>query len=184
MRTLSAELQAALAGQTSDMLVVLMRIDLSDAPLRLSSAAFDWTDAEGTTWIGGAGLLSLGESFEREELQGGAMRVEFAATDPSLVKAARHGGLYGARFERSIAFIGNDGQQVGERLVDFVGQCEDPEIDLDPVDPKIRIAVENEVIKLRRRYTMRYTRQAHARYFSGDKFLDFVDDIVDRNIFE
>lgn len=184
MRTIPAAQAAILDGSAPGFVAVLLKLDLSGGALRLSTLPFDWVDGQSVTWYGAAGIVSVGEAFERLGVEGGAMTLTWHGADPDLMGAARDAAIFGATFTRAIATIGDNGVEVETALIDFVGECEIPEILPDPNEPSITLTVENELVKLRRRHAYRYTPEHHKRFFAGDTFFDYVADLQDKDIFE
>jgi len=184
MITLDPGQVAILEGTTPGFVAVLLKLELDAGVVRLSSLPFDWMDTEANLWIGGAGLVEMGESFERLGLEGGRISLTWAGADADLMAAARDNAILGASFTKMIATIGEDGVRVGAPIVDFIGECELPDIDPNPVNPTITLHVENTLIKLRRRHSYRYTPEHHQRFYPGDTFFDFVADLQDKDIFD
>lgn len=183
MRSLSSGQDAILAGRDPGFVALLFEMQLSGGIVRLSTLPFAWTDGDAITWPAGAGVIYGGQTFQRKGVEGGAIQVVFAGADTNLMTLARDNAILGAPFTRYIATADNDGNQVGAKLIDFVGECEIPEIDPDPEDPQITLTIENKLVKLRRSHAYRLTPESHARHFSGDTFFDFVADLQDKDIF-
>ena len=173
-----------LDGKAPGFVAVLIQITIGTEVLRMSSLVFDWVDDASNTWVAGAGILSVGQSFTRAGLVGGAMSITWSGASAELMAAARDADFLGAPFLKQIATIGEDGAQVGDLIFDFSGECELPVITPDPQGPQISVPVENTVIKLRRNHGFQYTPTNHARFFPNDTFFDFIAGLQDKDILD
>ena len=136
MRIIDPAQAAILDGSAPGFIAILMKLDLSGGSLRLSTLPFDWVDGQAASWLGAAGVVTMGESFERLGVEGGAMTLVWNGANAALMAAARDPSIFGATFTRAIATVGDDGVEVGTSIIDFVGKCEMPSINPDPTNYK------------------------------------------------
>jgi hypothetical protein len=189
VRDLSAGQIAILSGEAgAGFIAYLMQLDHPDGPVRFWSGAAKWIDAEGREWLGGAGVLSVGAAPSKSGFEGGALKIVWPGAPVALVTIARDGRVAGSAFTLSRGFFAPSGAIIGAPLVDFIGLCEQPEIDVDPARMEITLTVESRLIRLGRARPVRLTPADWGRWFGTgagrDTGFDFVAALQNSDPFE
>ena len=179
MREFTPEQEAIINGEAEGQIALLMQLDHPEGPVRLCtlSGTEPWKDAENVPWTPAFGLVNFGPTFTKEGLEGGALEVTWSAADDDLMAAARDDAIAGCTFTRLVAFIGEDGKQVGGLLIDFQGICEVPQIDDESGD--ISLSIESDLLRLSRTQVYRATPGSQERFFPGDSGFKFVAKLQD-----
>lgn len=183
MRAITSGQQAILDGTSPGIVALLMLLDHPDGAIRMSSLAYDWTDAATDTWTGGAAVLDFGPTLTRAGVSGGAVSVTWNGADAALLSAAQDGKIAGRRLTRYLAFINPAGAQVDGLWTEWRGICETPAINADPNFPTITLTAESMALRLGRPRPVRMTPGDQERWFTGDTGFDFVAALQNANPF-
>jgi hypothetical protein len=166
MRSITSAQAAILAGDAGGGFVgYLMQMDHPDGAVRFWSGASAWTDAAGVEWLGAVGVLNIGATASKAGAQGQALKIIWPGAPVALVTLARDGRVAGARFTLWKGFFAASGAEVGDKIQDFSGICEQPEIDADPESIQIILTIESHVIRLSRPRPVRLTPADWGRWF-------------------
>lgn len=159
---------------------VLYQLNHPDGIVRASSLAFDWTDPEGRTWIGSAGLIQHGPRGPSASADGGSIFITWSGASEELLALALDGRL--TRNEIWIANVLIDPEtlaRVGLPFAAWAGYVETPEIVADPAAPAITVAAQSFLIDLGTARPVRLSPEAQREISPGDTGADFVAGLSD-----
>lgn len=160
--------------------VVLVDLDFPSGHIRVHTGAGDITF--NNFLYQGVGDLG-GISNVEETIEGQTSRIELFLTgiDPALISTAlnenyrhREGVVY-------LAFIDSNGVLVDDPVVTFRGRMDTMPITLGDT-AKIRLRIESRLADWNRARIDRYTNESQQQKFPGDKGLEFVSQMAEKEI--
>ena len=151
-----------------------------------SQAVRVWTGlgeltAEGETWLGAGEVLSISPVEETSELSIKGATVSLSGV-PSEYLALAIDEPYQGRVAK--IYFGNFVAGSPTDLTEiFSGYMDQLNIDEGEESSTIQLRIENKLIDLERPRVARFTSQYQKSKFSGDKGLDFLEDLQDKELF-
>jgi len=159
---------------------VLYQLDHPDGVVRVSSLPFEWTDAEGRTWIASAGLVKHGPRGPSTAADGGSVAITWSGASAELIALALSPDLTRAEIWIANVVIDPDTLlRVGAPFGAWSGYVETPEIDADPASPSITVAAQSFLIDLGIARPERFSPESQRVIDPADTGADFVAGLVD-----
>lgn len=134
----------------------------------------------GNTFIGTGSLLSISTIQENVEIRANGMEIELNGI-PSDIIALALTEPYQNRDAKIYTGTVSEDLTVDSYLA-FSGLMDTMSIAEDGGTARVTLTLENQLITLERTRELRYTSREQKRLFSGDRGLDFVDNIQNKTI--
>lgn len=180
MRTMSPDM-AALTTASAVSPFVLVEAHFSSGVVRLWNGygALSWN---GEQWLGGGELLELSGVEETATTSAAGVKVSLSGI-PSDMLALALGEHYQGRPARLwLGAMDEAGQIVADPIPLFSGRMDVMNIDEGAETSTIVLSAENRLIDLKRQDELRYTDAAQQALYPGDRGLEFVAALQDREL--
>ena len=161
-----------------------LSVAFKDSTLRLWTGIGDLF-FDGNTFIGSGNLLSISNVNETADIRASGVKVSLSGLDSSILSSSisqdSEGGVVKLYFgvltttENATAVVDSPYQL-------FEGSLDTIQITETGESAMITVTVENKLIMLERPRNRRYTDQDQKNLFAGDKGLEFVDDLQDKEL--
>ena len=163
--------------------VLFAELDFPSGFVRLNSSdrtlSFD-SGGGAEDFVGAGRLGKVTAAGETSELRASGLEMSLSGIPPAFISAA---------FERSqgraakvwLGFLDADYQVVADPALIFSGLIDDTAIDLGETGT-VTLAVENRIIAWERPKVRRYTNEDQQQRFADDKFFEFVNPTVEKEL--
>lgn len=159
-------------------------VAFKDSTLRLWTGLGDLF-FDSATFIGSGNLLSISNINETADIRASGVKVSLSGLDSSILSSSisqdSEGGVVKIYFG-VLETADNRKQIVDSPYQLFEGSLDTIQISETGQTATITVTVENKLIMLERPRNRRYTDQDQKNLFSGDKGLEFVDDLQDKEL--
>lgn len=159
-------------------------VAFKDSTLRLWTGLGDLF-FDSATFIGSGNLLSISNINETADIRASGVKVSLSGLDSSILSSSisqdSEGGIVKIYFG-VLETSSNQTQVVDTPYQLFEGSLDTIQISETGQTATITVTVENKLITLERPRNRRYTDQDQKNLFSGDKGLEFVDDLQDKEL--
>jgi hypothetical protein len=140
---------------------------------------------DGETFIGSGNLLAMSNINETADIRASGVKVTLSGLDSSILSSSISQDSEGGIVKIYFGFLKTDDNRT--QLADtpyqlFEGSLDTIQISETGQSAMITVTVENKLIMLERPRNRRYTDQDQKNLFSGDKGLEFVDDLQDKEL--
>lgn len=153
-------------------------------PLNLWTG-YNTINIDGTTYVGSGDLLSVGAVDETADIRANGIKLTLSGLDSSIISSALTEDSQGKVVKIYFGVLTTTDNQtvvVDTPYQTFEGFIDTMSILEDNNTAVISVNVENKLIILEKALNRRYTDQDQKNLFSGDKGLEFVDDMQDKTI--
>jgi hypothetical protein len=133
----------------------------------------------GEDYIGAGTLLGISEIEETAEIAAAGATLTLSGIPAELLSLALSEPYQN---RRCIIYFGIAGSEADMAIL-FIGTMDRMDIEEGSETSTIRLAVENRLLDLERARVRRYTNNDQQSRFSGDRGLEFVETIQDRELF-
>lgn len=162
-------------------------------PIFMADFIFDegtlnfWTGGSQLTWnstvyTGSGNLLKVAPAEETKEVEARNAAFELSGAPSSIISAALNNDYQGRPVILRLAFLDSDYQIVDDPIIAFSGKMDVFSFEVDPDNPIISLTAETDLVTLRRVKERRYTPEDLKLDFPGDKGLDFVVGLQDKEV--
>lgn len=134
----------------------------------------------GEEYIGAGNLLSISTIQENNEIRANGVSIELNGIPSDIISVALSEPYQNREAKIYTGTVSED--LTVQSYLAFSGLMDTMVIAEDGGTARISLALENQLITLERSRELRYTSREQRRLFSGDRGLDFVDNIQDRKI--
>tara|TARA_A100001011_G_scaffold361107_1_gene408962 strand:+ start:786 stop:1364 length:579 start_codon:yes stop_codon:yes gene_type:complete len=137
------------------------------------------------TYVGSGNLLGLSNIEETSDIKATGMTLTLSGIDSNILSEVLTEDVQGITVEiyfGVLATIDNETKMVDTPYKVFDGFIDTMAIQEGAVESIVRVSVENKLITLEKAKAKRYTDQDQKQLFSGDKGLEFVDDLQDKSL--
>ena len=157
---------------------------LFDTPLNLWTG-YHTVTIDSSTYIGSGNLLEVSSIQESSEVKATGMSISLSGLDSSIVSSALTENVQGTSVRVYFGVLETSSN--ADSIVDspykfFEGFLDTMVIEEEGDTSRISITVENKLITLEKPVDRRYTDQDQKNLFTGDKGLEFVDSLQDKEI--
>tara|TARA_X000001388_G_scaffold73163_1_gene64581 strand:- start:4948 stop:5523 length:576 start_codon:yes stop_codon:yes gene_type:complete len=161
-----------------------LSVAFKDSTLRLWTGIGDLF-FDGNTFIGSGNLLSISNVNETADIRASGIKVSLSGLDSSILSSSisqdSEGGVVKLYFG-VLKTEDNRTQVVDSPYQLFEGSLDTIQISETGESAMITVTVENKLIMLEIPRNRRYTDQDQKNLFAGDKGLEFVDDLQDKEL--
>jgi len=153
-------------------------------PLRLWTG-YSTISVDGNSYFGSGNLLKMSQVNETADIRATGLNITLSGMESSIISSALTEDVQGTVVKVYFGVLTTtDNQTV---VVDtpyqiFEGFLDTMTIREDGETAEFTITVENKLITLEKAVDRRYTDQDQKNLFSGDKGLEFIDDLQDKNV--
>lgn len=134
----------------------------------------------GDSYTGAGNLLSISTIEENVEIRANGVSIELNGIPSDIISIALNESYQNREAKIYTGTVAED--LTVQSYLAFSGLMDTMTIGEDGGTARISLAVENQLITLERTRELRYTSREQKRLFSGDKGLDFIDNIQDKQI--
>jgi|TARA_R100000482_G_scaffold66592_2_gene24880 hypothetical protein len=170
---------------TSGQVQPFMAVSLGfSTPLNLWTGYHDITIGS-DTYVGGGNLLEISSIQESSEVKATGMSIALSGLDSSIVSSALTENVQGTVVKVFFGVLetSSNATAIVDTPYQFFEGFLDTMIISDEGDTsKISITVENKLITLEKPVDRRYTDQDQKNLFTGDRGLEYVDSLQDKEI--
>lgn len=159
-------------------------VGFKDSTLRLWTGLGDLT-FDSNIFIGSGNLLSISNINETADIRASGVKISLSGLDSSILSSSisqdSEGGLVKLYFG-VLTTTNNETVVVDTPYQLFEGSLDTIQVSETGESATITVTVENKLIMLERPRNRRYTDQDQKNLFAGDKGLEFVDDLQDKEL--
>ena len=181
-RSIGSNFSTALS---SDQIRPFLAVSIAfDPSLRLWTGYHNIT-IDSSTYIGSGNLLEISNIQESSEVKATGISVSLSGLDSSILSSALTENVQGTNVEVYFGVLETSSN--AESVIDtpykfFEGFLDTMVIEEQGETSQISITIENKLIALEKPVDRRYTDQDQKNLFTGDKGLEFVDSLQDKEI--
>lgn len=178
-RSIDSATDDALGGGNIPLLV-LAEFEFGSGTLRLHSGVGDlkWN---GVTWVGAGRLGEISAIEETDTLQSLDIQASLSGIDPALIATAMSEGFFGQAARLWLAVLDSDHQIVGEPVGPFAGRMDTMDGELGR-EGRITVTIKNRLADWERPRIRRYTNEDQQAEFPGDQGMEFVSQMVEKEL--
>ncbi|TVO70913.1 hypothetical protein FHP88_15780 [Sedimenticola selenatireducens] len=179
MRTSDPTTQAAL-DQDNIPLVIFVELDFASATSRVHSGVgnLQWN---GHTWMGAGAVGEISEIQEGDELQSNDIQMVLNGVDPAMMATAMSEDYQGRPAKIWLGILDNDHQMLGEPIGPFGGLMDTMDGEIGK-EGRIVLTVKNRLADWERPRIRRYTNEDQQAEFPGDLGMEFVSQMVEKEL--
>lgn len=181
MKTIGTAMQTALESDHVEFLI-FAELDFDSGTERYTSAGMDlsWN---GYTWKGLGGLASISEIRESTTLEAIGVRLSLSGVPTAMISLALQDNPQGRVATLWLAVFDSDaGTLVDTPMAEYVGRMDVLQIVRGSQQCTINVNVESRLADFARPSNGRYTDPDHQERVPGDKFFEFVPQMVEREL--
>jgi hypothetical protein len=160
-----------------------LKIEYTSGTLYLNTSDRD-LDFDSQTYVGGAGVASISSVEETQELQASGIQVQISGVDSSNVSIALTENFKNVDATLYLGFLNITTYTLeDDPFIIFKGKVDTQNIQVDNETATIVIEIENRLIDWERQRISRYTNNDQLSKYSGDVGLEFVQQLVEKELF-
>lgn len=180
MRTMSPNM-AALTTASAVNPFILAEAEFQSGTVRLwnGHGPLAW---DGEQWLGGGTLLELSSVEETSSTSAAGVKISLSGIPSDMLALALCEHYQGRRVRLWLGAMDEGGQIVADPIPLFSGRMDVMSIDEGAETSTIVMSVENQLIDLKRADDLRYTDAAQKALYPGDRGLEFVAALQDREL--
>lgn len=178
---MSREIEASVTAQLDQPVVqpfYAIDLEFSSGPLYLWSGRGDRIIG-GKTYVGAGTFLKIDEIEESAEIAAKGATLTLSGIPEELLALALTEPYQGRVCRIHFGFVGEEADMAEV----FTGYMDQMNIDEGPQTSTVALTVENRLVDLERPRIRRYTNNDQQSRFPGDKGLEFVDALQDKELF-
>ena len=183
---MSKSLSTANANVLDDNVIVpvhFLKIEYTSGTLYLNTSVRDIT-FNSDEYIGGSGIATISSIEESQELQASGIQLTVSGVSTSNVSIALTENFKNVDATLYLGFLNiNTYQLHDDPFIIFKGKVDTQDVQVDGETATILIEIENRLIDWERQRISRYTNNDQLQKFSGDVGLEFVQQLVEKELF-
>jgi len=178
--TPTPEMIAALRADRVNLFLLYEGVFASGSVRLWTGAGFlDW---DGRLWTGLGQLLSVSAITETDEVAAGGTAITLSGVPLATIEAAIAEARQGLPGRIWLGLMTDAGEIIPDPLRLFSGRLDVPEIREDEATATVTLSYESRLIDLTRPREWRYTHESQQALFPGDRGLEFVTAIQEKEI--
>lgn len=136
----------------------------------------------GNSYIGAGSIGTVSDIEETSELQAQGIKLTLTGIPSTYVSIALTSEYQGSATTEYLGFFNENYGLVDDPFVIFVGKVDTMAISLSDT-ATIEVDIENRLVDWERPRISRFTNEEQQNLFSGDKGLEFVDSVAEKELF-
>ena len=161
--------------------VYFLKFEFPSANVYLNSSDRNITWG-GNEYIGAGTIGTVSDIEETSELQANGIKLTLSGIPSTYVSVALTQEYQGSSATEYLGFLSSSYGLVDDPFIIFVGKVDTMAISLSET-ATIEIDIENRLIDWERPRISRFTNEEQQNLFSGDKGLEFVDSVAEKELF-
>tara|TARA_R110001606_G_scaffold262319_1_gene410968 strand:- start:102 stop:662 length:561 start_codon:yes stop_codon:yes gene_type:complete len=161
--------------------IYFLKLEFPSGNVFLNSSDRDITWG-GNSYIGSGTIGTLSDIEETAELQANGIKLTLSGIPSTYVSIALTTEYQGSTATEYLGFLNNDYVLVDDPFIIFVGKVDTMSISLSDT-ATIELEIENRLIDWERPRISRFTNEEQQNLYSGDKGLEFVDSVAEKELF-
>lgn len=160
-----------------------LKIEYTSGTLYLNTSDRSLT-FDGDEYIAGAGIANISSIEETQELQASGVQVQISGVDSSNISIALTENFKNIDTTLYLGFLNTSTYVLeDDPFIIFKGKIDTQNIQVDGETATIVIEIENRLIDWERQRISRYTNNDQLSKHSGDVGLEFVQQLVEKELF-
>ena len=136
----------------------------------------------GNQFLGIGTIGTISDIEETSELQANGIKVTLSGIPGTYISIALTTEYQGSTATQYLGFLNNSYALVDDPFITFVGKVDTMAISLSDT-ATIELDIENRLIDWERPRISRFTNEEQQNLYSGDKGLEFVDSVAEKELF-
>ena len=136
----------------------------------------------GNTYIGSGNIGTVSDIEETSELQANGIKLTLTGIPSTYMSVALSSEYQGSPATEYLGFFSSTYGLVDDPFIIFVGKVDTMAISLSNT-ATIELDIENRLVDWERPRISRFTNEEQQNLFSGDKGLEFVDSVAEKELF-
>lgn len=161
--------------------IYFLKLEFPSGNVFLNSSDRDITWG-GNSYIGSGTIGTLSDIEETAELQANGIKLTLSGIPSTYVSIALTTEYQGSTATEYLGFLNNDYVLVDDPFIIFVGKVDTMSISLSDT-ATIELEIENRLVDWERPKISRFTNEEQQNLYSGDKGLEFVDSVAEKELF-
>ena len=161
--------------------IYFLKLEFPSGNVFLNSSDRDITWG-GNSYIGSGTIGTLSDIEETAELQANGIKLTLSGIPSTYVSIALTTEYQGSTATEYLGFLNNDYVLVDDPFIIFVGKVDTMSISLSDT-ATIELEIENRLVDWERPKISRFTNEEQQNLYSGDKGLEFVDSVAEKEVF-
>ena len=163
--------------------VHFIKIEYTSGTLYLNTSDRDIV-FDSNTYVGGSGIANISSIEESQELQANGIQLTVSGVSSSNVSIALTENFKNVDATLFLGFLNTDNYTLhDDPFIVFKGKVDTQNLQIDGDTATIVIEIENRLIDWERQRISRYTNNDQLQKFSGDVGLEFVQQLVEKELF-
>ena len=161
--------------------VYFIKIDFPSGTVYLNSSDRDIT-FDSNNYLGAGTIGTLSDIEETSELQANGIKFTLTGIPSTYISVALTTEYQGSSATQYLGFLNNNYTLVDDPFIIFVGKVDTMAINISDT-ATIELDIENRLVDWERPRISRFTNEEQQNLFSGDKGLEFVDSVAEKELF-
>ena len=136
----------------------------------------------GNEYLGSGNIGSISDIEETSELQANGIKFTLTGIPSTYISVALTQEYQGSPATQYLGFLNSNYTLVDDPFIIFVGKVDTMAISLSDT-ATIELDIENRLVDWERPRISRFTNEEQQNLFSGDKGLEFVDSVAEKELF-
>jgi len=161
--------------------VYFLKIEFPSSTVYLNSSDRNITFS-GNSYLGAGQIGTLSDIEETSELQANGIKFTLTGIPTTHLSVALTSEYQGSPATQFLGFLNSNYTLVDDPFIIFVGKVDTMAISLSDT-ATIELDIENRLVDWERPRISRFTNEEQQNLFSGDKGLEFVDSVAEKELF-
>ena len=161
--------------------IYFLKLDFPSGNVYLNSSDRNIT-WDSKNWLGAGTIGTLSDIEETAELQANGIKLQLSGIPSTYVSIALTEEYQGSSATEYLGFFNDNYALVDDPFIIFVGKVDTMSISLSDT-ATIELEIENRLIDWERPKISRFTNEEQQNLYSGDKGLEFVDSVAEKELF-
>ena len=183
---MSKTLTSANSNVLDDSVIIpvhFLKIEYTSGTLYLNTSDRDIT-FDSNSYVGGSGIATISSIEESQELQASGIQLTVSGVSSSNVSIALTENFKNVDATLYLGFLNTaDYTLHDDPFIIFKGKVDTQDVQISDDTATIVIEIENRLIDWERQRISRYTNNDQLQKFSGDVGLEFVQQLVEKELF-
>lgn len=180
MRELYEGMSEAL-GQPVVRAAYLAELHFASGILYMTDLPYDVT-VQGTTYTGAGSLVSVDEVRESDALEASGLKFTLTGVPSESIAMVLGEHVQGKPAHLKLVLFNEENDVIGAPLIEWSGRMDQMRIEDGADSALITVTAESRLADFKRSHVRRYTNEDHQAQHPGDKFFEFVQQTVEREI--